>query len=113
MGSITRLFTRSTHDEAGDPIPRTWIGDQEETVFVDIDSGKVHALVSHDGYGKYEATVYVSPRRAFWIWRAGQGSLRSLRPLPRCAMSLYEQRSMADAIEAVEFFLSCRRKHFC
>jgi hypothetical protein len=113
MSNIKRLFTRSTHDDAGEPIARGWIGDGDEAAFVDLDDGRIHALVRHDGYGKFEPTLYVSPRRAFWLWRAGQGSLRSLRPLPRCAMSLSEQRSMEDAKEAVEFMLWCRRKHFC
>ena len=99
---LKQKFSPRLTDNAGKPISRTWIGDRDEAVLVDIDSGKVHAHVSHDGYGKYFPTVYTSPFRALGISRRNEGFLISLRALPRCTCELLRLRSMEAAKSAAE-----------
>jgi len=104
-GYLKQKFRPRLTDDAGIPISRTWIGDQEEAVLVDIGSGKVHAHVRHDGDGKYYPTVYASPLRALRISRNNEGFLVSLLPLPRCAMELVRLGSMEAAKGAAELAL--------
>jgi hypothetical protein len=105
---LKQKFRPRLTDDAGKAIPRIWIGDQEEAVFVGTGSGKVYALASHDGYGKYYATVYVSPLRAVRLSRINEGFLVSLLPLPRCAVELRTLLSMEDAMSAAELTLEGR-----
>jgi hypothetical protein len=107
---LKQKFRPQRTDDAGNPIPRIWIGDQEEAVLVDSGAGKVHAFASHDGYGKYYATVYVSPLRAFWLSWYNDGFLASLLPLPRCAVELLTLTlgCMEDARSVAELALQGR-----
>jgi hypothetical protein len=107
---LKQKFRPRRTDDAGNAIPRTWIGDQEEAVLVDLGSGKVYALAWHDGYGKYYATVYVSPLRALRLSRNNEGFLVSLLPLPRCAVELLTLTlgCMEDARTVAKFALQGR-----
>jgi len=102
---LKQKFRPQRTDDAGNAIPRSWIGHQDEAVLVDLGAGKVHALVTHDGCSKYYATVYVSPLRALRLSRNHQGFLASLLPLPRCAVELRTLLSMEDAMSAAELAL--------
>ena len=102
---LKQKFRPRRTDDAGNAISHIWIGHQDEAVLVGTGSGKVHALVSHDGDGKYYPTVYVSPLRALRISRSNEGFLVSLLPLPRCAMELRRLGSMEEAMSAAELAL--------
>jgi hypothetical protein len=102
---LKRMFMARRTDAARNPVHRIWIGDLEEAVLIDIASGKLHAHVWHDGYGKFYPTVYVSPFRGIRISRRNEGFLVSLLPLPRCILELVRLRSMADAQGCVEHVL--------
>jgi hypothetical protein len=105
---LKQKFRLRHTDNAGNPIPRIWIGDQEEALLVDLGSGKVYAYVSHDGCSKYYPTVYVSPLRALRLSRKNEAFLASLLPLPRCAVELRRLGSMEDARSAAELALQGR-----
>lgn len=107
---LKQKFRPRSTDDAGNAVPRIWIGDQEEAVLVDLGSGKMHALASHDGYGKYYVTVYISPLRALRLSRNNEGFLVSLLPLPRCAVELvtFTLGCMEDARTAAKFALQGR-----
>lgn len=56
-------------------------------------SGRVHAYVWHDGYGKYHPTIIVSLWRALRLLRQREGLVVSLLPFPRIAIECYRLRS--------------------
>jgi hypothetical protein len=98
-------FRPRRSDDAGRPVHRVWIGDQEEAVLIDIAAGKVLGHIWHDGCGKFYPTVYVSPLRAIQIGRSNEGFLVSLLPLPRCIIELIRLHSMDEAQASVQYVL--------
>jgi hypothetical protein len=83
--------SRFTNDDR--PIWRFWVTDGEEAAYINPMSGRVHAYVWHDGYGKYHPTIIVSPWRALRLLRQREGLVVSLLPFPRIAIECYRLRS--------------------
>jgi hypothetical protein len=75
------------------PIWRFWVTDGEEATYINPMSGRVHAYVWHDGYGKYHPTIIVSPWRALRLLRQREGLVVSLLPFPRIAIECYLLKS--------------------
>jgi hypothetical protein len=105
FGFLKQQFMARRTNDAGEPVHRIWLGDEDETALIDIGSGKLLAHVWHDGYGKYYPTLYVSPFRALQLTLRHQAYLVSLLSLPRCQMDLVRLRSMDDAQGAVQAVL--------
>jgi hypothetical protein len=82
-----------------------WIGDENSRVLLDLARQRVLAYVRHDGCRKYHPTVFVSFVRALRIITIGEGFLVSLVPFPRCAVELYQLRTMIDAEDCVRLAL--------
>lgn len=88
--------------------PGFWVGDGEEATLVDPYSGRMHAYVHHDGYGKYYSRVVVSPWRALYLTRhEAAGMLVSLLSFPRCTVELVRLKtgSIEHAKEYAEYGL--------
>jgi hypothetical protein len=104
-----QLFGSRRRAEDGSPIPLSWIADPftQQAILIDRDSGRVLSYVEHDGYGKCEATVIVSPWRALRLLRRHPGFLVSLLTFPRVAVELLRLRtdSVASAQRYVEAVL--------
>lgn len=67
---------------------------------------KLLTTIRHDGCGKFDPVLYVSPGRAVrLVSRQWDVSFRSLRPFPRIAVSAFRLKSMQDAQAAVEALL--------
>jgi hypothetical protein len=108
FGFITTYFRagRSTDDHR--PIWRIWVTDGEEATYINPLSGRVHAYVWHDGYGKLYPTIILPFWRALpLIWRR-EGVVASLLPFPRVAMEFrrVKSRHIEAAQEYVEYLLS-------
>ena len=104
FNSLKQLFTARRRTEGGNPISTLWVGDQDKSTLINPESGKVHAYIYHDGYGKYYPSVTVSPWRAVDLIRRG-GDLTSLLSLPRCTVEMPLKRSMVEAQEIAEYAL--------
>lgn len=75
-----------------------WIGNDEQAALVNIRTGQLIALAGHDGCGKYQPELFVSPivaliilirhRHDVWLHRAS---------ITRVALWTYQTRSMDDA----------------
>jgi hypothetical protein len=105
IGFLKRKFGPRATDEAGNRISRTWVGNDDNATLIDIESGKVLAIVRHDGCGKFDPTVFVSVTDALRLSRNKQGSLVSLLALPRFTMDLFTLRNMDEARDATEWML--------
>ena len=109
IGSIKRLFRARHSNDYGSPVPFTWIADPfgQTAVLVSPASGRVLAYVDHDGFGKYEVLVVVSPWRALRLVRKHLGSLVSLLSFPRVTVELgwLKVTSLGNAQDSVEQFL--------
>jgi hypothetical protein len=98
IGQIRRLFAMRYSRDDGSPAPLEWITDREETAtLVNRHTGELLAHAAHDGYGKCDVTVYVSPRRAFRLVRRNEGFVVSLLPFPRVAVELLWNRTLTVA----------------
>lgn len=91
--NLKDYFEASRYTDDDSPIWRFWITDGEEATYINPMSGRVHAYVWHDGYGKYHPTVIVSPWRALRLLRQREGLVVSLLPFPRIAIECYRLRS--------------------
>ncbi len=104
---ITQYFEaeRFTHDDR--PIWRFWVSDGEQATLISPASGRMHAYVWHDGYGKYYPTIILPLWRALpLIWNR-KAMLVSLLPFPRLALDFFRFRSdsILPAQEYVESVL--------
>lgn len=99
MKTIKQLFTHSLFDDDREPITAIWVGDEDRAVYINQDSAKVHASISHDGYRKYNATLFVSPFGARRVMRNSPIHMLRLFSFPRIAVELLSVpfMSMADA----------------
>jgi hypothetical protein len=100
---IRSYFGSRCRDTAGNRVTHRWIAEDENAILFNIETGKVVAVIDHDGCRKYYPTVYVSLRRAIWISRENQGYLVSLLALPRLTMDLIRSHEMDAAVAAVEY----------
>jgi hypothetical protein len=106
---LKRKFRVRRRTNDGDPIPVFWVGDDEEATLVNLDSGRMHAYVRHDGCGKYYPTVIVSPWRALYLIRLERAVLVSLLSFPRCTIEMFRLKTdMREAREIAEFGLGYR-----
>ncbi len=105
-----RYFSSLLTYDDGAPASLMWIGDDCYQGLVEVDTGRLRGFISQDGDGTYMALVYVSLFRMLRLKRANGGWLRSLRPFPRCAVQLWDVRSLDDAVRLVEAGLSLGRR---
>jgi hypothetical protein len=104
LNSLKQKFTARRHANDGTPVPRIWVGNEHHTTLINPDSGKAHAYIWHDGYGKCHPTVVVSPWHAFRLIKQRAGFLVSLLGFPRFTVELYQVRAtdVTDVEEVVE-----------
>jgi hypothetical protein len=76
---IKRLFRVRYSNADGSPRPSFWITEDDEATLISPDSGRMHAYLRHDGYGKWYPTIVVSPWRAFQLLRNYDGFVVSSR----------------------------------
>lgn len=88
FSKIKRLFRSRLSSDDGISISMIWVVGDEEATLIDPDSGRVHAYVWHDGYGKFYPTVIVSPWRAFRLLCRHDGFVVSLLSLPRVTVEM-------------------------
>lgn len=105
---ITQYFEAARSADDHRPIWRFWVSDGEEATLINPVSGRVHAYVWHDGYGKYYPTIILPLWRAVPLICKRDGEVVSLLSFPRVAMQFYRlrSRSIAAAQEYVEYMLS-------
>jgi len=103
-----RLFRAHVHANDGSPVALIWVGDQHHATLINPASGRVHAYVSHDGFGKYEPVLFVLPLRAIYLLRHQAGMLVSVLPFPRLGVELYriKDTSMPEVQQVVEKLLA-------
>ena len=110
---IRQLFKSRHVGHNGKSKPHSWIEDPfaQQAVLVDRDTGRVLGITSHDGYGKLECEVFVSPWHAFQLARRNDGFLVSLRPFPRVIVELVRLKTehMTHAKRYVEDMLGLDR----
>jgi len=91
---ISRAFRRQIQSLDGKGRARhLWISEDEKATLIDPDTGKVAALVWHDGYGKYHPVVFVSPWRAIRLILRECSVLVSLLAFPRITVELYRLKT--------------------
>jgi hypothetical protein len=101
--NLKDYFEASRYTGDDRPIWRFWVTDGEEATYINPMSGRVHAYVWHDGYGKYHPTVIVSPLLALRLLRQREGLVVSLLPFPRIAIECYRLRS--DTIQSSQDYV--------
>jgi hypothetical protein len=97
---LRRLLTPQYSTEDGSPLPKFWVGNEDQAALIDPDSGRLHAYIWHDGCGKYHPTVIVSAWRAAHLVRREAAMLESLLSFPLCTVELY--RVKADTISVAQ-----------
>jgi hypothetical protein len=97
-----RCFSAWRYDDGGEPIPHFWMGGDEERVLVEFASGRLRAIVGHDGCGKFAVLVFVSLFRAAQLKLVTYAKIVTLFPFPRCCVQLFDQRGMEAAIRSAE-----------
>lgn len=87
---LKRLFSSQRYDRDHLPDPIIWLDDpvRQEAVLINLDTGRLLGVASHDGCGKHDCRVYVWPWEAFGICSCGEGLLVSLRAFPRMIVEL-------------------------
>lgn len=107
MKMIKQLFRHSQFDEDREPINALWVGDDDRAVYINPDSARVYASISHDGYRKYYATLFVSPFGARRVMRNAPIAKLRLFSFPRIAVELLSVpfMSMADAQDELRTLL--------
>jgi hypothetical protein len=98
-----------THDDR--PIRSFWVSDGEQATLINPASGRVHAYVLHDGYGKYYPTIILPLWRALPLILKQRGWITSILPFPRLGLDFVRVKSdsIAEAQEFVESVLDTGR----
>ena len=80
---------------------RQWTGNNESAILYNDETGQIHALIMHDGFGKYHPTLYVGPLAALRLWLEDRLVIISvsLKPFPQVALE-YVRLKCADMREA-------------
>ena len=104
---IAELLRRQIQSLDGKDVRHLWISEEEKATLIDPDTGKVAALVWHDGYGKYHPLMFVSPWRAIRLIFRECGVLVSLLAFPRITVELYRLKTdtIGEAQTEVESYL--------
>lgn len=109
------------------PSSPVWYSDDDFAVLIHPMSGRVLALLWHDGYGKFYPTLYLSIldslRWGVWPWRVsvwwlcdrrgGRGFFLHPWPYLRLQCVRFKCLSMAEAQEALEMGLAVLARQPC
>ena len=103
----TKYFSAGLSAADNSPIWRFWVSDGDQAALINPDSGRVHAYVWHDGYGKYYPTIILPVWRALPLILKQESYVTSLLPFPRLGLEFFRIKSdsIALAQEFVEYVL--------
>jgi hypothetical protein len=102
FGFATKYFRAACSDEEHRPIWRFWVSSGNQAAFINPVSGRVHAYVWHDGYGKYYPTIILPMWKAVPLLCKRHGWIVSLLPFPRVALDFVRLKS--DSIVPAQKF---------
>jgi len=82
-----QLFGPTTVKDDGSPVIYFWVGDDNYSVLMNPTTNRVYATLSHDGYGKIDPTIFVSPFAVPRVYAFDRPYAFSLRTFPLCALA--------------------------
>jgi hypothetical protein len=110
LSFVTKYFEASSFADDDSPIWRFWVSDGDHAALVNPASGRMHAYVWHDGYGKYYPTIILPVWRALPLILKQESYVISLLPFPRLGLEFFRIKSdsIVLAQEFVEYVLAGR-----
>jgi hypothetical protein len=100
-----KYFEASCFADNDSPIWRFWISDGDQAALINPASGRVHAYVWHDGYGKYYPTIILPVWRALPLILKQESYVISLLAFPRLGLEFFRIKS--DSIVLAQEFVEC------
>lgn len=106
---LAQLLTLDPEDEPGSLT--TWIAREDESVLIDLTSGRVLAHICEDQRGKYSPMLFLAPLRAWRLWREHHSivlgaSLASTFPRAVLVLSNVKADSLNGAQDAIDRLLA-------
>jgi len=93
---------RTTLNRGDNVIHTEWVGDRDYAVLIDAKRGRLLGWCRHDGYGKWDLQVYVSPWQARKIIRRGFAGVASWSAFPRMAVWIFRFKTFEAAYMTVQ-----------